>query len=408
MKQVYASIDIGSDSIKVVICELFKGKLNLLAATSIPSKGIKKGLIIDPKKAKEALIKAIKKAEEMLGVKIKKTLITVPPHHINYKFISGTVEVKNSIVTEEDMLNSYKNEITNNLHPDKEYITAIPTVFKIDGKAVTKDPRNYPARTLDGRALLITSPKKNVYSAVTIIESMNIEVTDICVSSLSDANVFKNERFQRGISSVINIGSDMTIVSLYNKGLPVSTKILGIGGKDIDKDLCYKYRISIQDARNIKEKFVSAYKKNNSEREYYETKNIDGVSIKISQKNASKIVISKLEEIINLAKNELEDLTNHPVQYIMVTGGVSNISDFNYILRSILPQANVGKINLIGIRNNKYSTALGNIVYYLETLKYKEKKQSMFSEDDMDRLSSPTFLDENTVLGKVFSYFFDE
>lgn len=408
MEHVYASIDIGSDSIKVVVCELYKGQLHLLAATSMPSKGIKKGLITEPNKAKESISKAIKKTEEMLGVKIKKVLTVMPSHFVNYKFASGKTEVKGNIITGSDMLSSYMSGVKKTLTPNEEFVTAIPTIFKIDSKTIVKDPKNLPASILEGRALIVSSPKKNIYATASIIESLGIELTDITVPSISDYNMFKNEKLQRGISAIINIGSGKTEVSLYNKGLPAATRIIAVGGKDIDKDLCYKYRISLNDAKKIKENFISLNIRAASKNEIYEAQNYERKTVKISQKSASKIVISKVEEILNLAKNELEDLTNKPIEYIMVTGGVSNMTDFNYLLRQIIPSANVGKIELIGVRNNKYSTALGNIIYYLETLKLNGKDYSMFSEDDMDKLSSPTFLDENTVLGKVFSYFFDE
>lgn len=408
MEHVYASVDIGSDSIKVTVCELYRGHLYLLAATSVPSKGVKKGLITEPKGAKESISKAIRKTEEMLGVKIKKVLVSIPNHFLNYKFVSGKCDVKGDIISGIDMANSYSDGIKKSILPNEEFVTAIPTLFKIDGKGIVKDPKKLPGSTLEGRALMITSPKKNVYSTAGIIEEVGLELTDICAPSVSDLNMFKNEKFQRGISAIINIGSDMTSLHLYNKGLPAATKIIGIGGKDIDKELCYKYRISLGDARKIKEKFASANINASSKHEVYEAKNIEGNVVKISQKKASKIVIKKLEEILKCAKNELEDLTNKPILYIMVTGGVSNVADFNYLLKQIMPMARVGKIELVGVRDNKYSTALGNIIYYLEMLKLNGKNYSMFSEDDMDRLSSPTSLNENTVLGKVFSYFFDE
>ena len=75
MKHVYTSVDIGSDTIKVVVCELYNNKLNLLAASSVKSAGIKKGLIVDGHKASTSLKKAIKNVEEMLGIKLKKLLL---------------------------------------------------------------------------------------------------------------------------------------------------------------------------------------------------------------------------------------------------------------------------------------------------------------------------------------------
>ena len=71
MKRIYSSIDIGSDTIKVVVCELYKNKLNLLAASSVKSKGIKKGLITDFEQAERSIKQAFVEIEEMLGIQIK-------------------------------------------------------------------------------------------------------------------------------------------------------------------------------------------------------------------------------------------------------------------------------------------------------------------------------------------------
>ena len=87
MEHVYASIDLGSDSIKLVVCELYQNHLNLLAATSIPSRGIKKGLIVDPELAKKSILLAFKQVEDMLGIKIKKVIACIPNHMAEYKII---------------------------------------------------------------------------------------------------------------------------------------------------------------------------------------------------------------------------------------------------------------------------------------------------------------------------------
>ena len=82
MKQVYTSIDIGSDTIKVVVCELFNNKLNLLAASSVKSKGIKKGLITNFEEAQNSLKLAVSKIEDMLGTRIEHALVSVPSYFI--------------------------------------------------------------------------------------------------------------------------------------------------------------------------------------------------------------------------------------------------------------------------------------------------------------------------------------
>ena len=410
MEHVYASIDLGSDSIKLVVCDLYQNHLNLLAATSMPSRGIKKGLITEPELAKKSIQLAFKQVEEMLGIRIKKVIANIPNHMAEYKIIKGECDISGDLITSRDMMNSYKAGIRSNLMPNEEFVTVVPIDFKINGKTVMKDPKGFPGKKLMGRAMMVTTPKKNVYSVASIIESLGIEIVDISVGSIGDINCFRNGDLDKSISAVINVGSDITTVSLYNKSIPVSTKIIGAGGRDIDRDLAYMYKIDVEEARKLKENFALAYKRNADVHDIYETVNMDNVKIKINQQAASEVVMSRINEILTLAKNELEDLTNKPIQYIIVTGGTSNMLDFEYCVHDTLPSvASNGKVKLIGVRNNKYSTAIGNIIYFLNTLKLKGMDYSMLSEDDMDELSSPREnTNDDTMLGKVFGYFFGE
>ena len=410
MEHVYASIDLGSDSIKLVVCDLYQNHLNLLAATSMPSRGIKKGLITEPELAKKSIQLAFKQVEDMLGIRIKKVIANIPNHMAEYKIIKGECDIPGDLITSRDMMNSYKAGIRSNLMPNEEFVTVVPIDFKINGKTVMKDPKGFPGKKLMGRAMMVTTPKKNVYSVASIIESLGIEIVDISVGSIGDINCFRNSDLDKSISAVINVGSDITAVSLYNKSIPVSTKIIGAGGRDIDRDLAYMYKIDIEEARKLKENFALAHKRNADVHDIYETVNMDNVKIKINQKAASEVVMSRINEILTLAKNELEDLTNKPIQYIIITGGTSNMLDFEYCVHDTLPSvASKAKVKLIGVRNNKYSTAIGNIIYFLNTLKLKGMDYSMLSEDDMDELSSPREnTNDDTMLGKVFGYFFGE
>ena len=409
MKHVYASIDIGSDAIKLAVCELYQNHLNLLAATTIPSRGIKKGLITDPELAKKSILLSFKSIEDMLGVKIKKIIANIPNHMAEYKLIRGECDIRGDLITNADMVNSYKMGIKANLLPNEEFVTVVPIDFKINGKTVMKDPKGFPGKKLMGRAMMVTTPKKNVYSVASILESLGIDIVDISVGSVGDMNCFRNEALDKGISAIINVGADITSVSLYNKSIPVSTKIIGAGGNDIDCDLAYMYKIELSEARKIKEKFALAHTRNANVYDIYETVNTDNVKIKINQKAASEVVMSRINEILTLAKNELKDLTNKPIQYIIVTGGMSNMLDFEYSLHDVMPEASKGTVKLVGVRNNKYSTVIGNIIYFLNTLKLKGMDYSMLSEDDMDELSSPREnSNDDTMLGKVFGYFFGE
>ena len=411
MKHIYTSVDIGSDSIKVVTSELFKGKLNLLAASSVKSKGIKKGLITDVNSATMSLQKAISEVENMLGIKIKKVITTIPSYFAEFTKIDGEIKInnENKIVTGDDVVKVLGQAVKGKISSTKEMVTIVPIDFSVDSKTGIKDPKGLTGNTLRTRAILITTPKKNIYSVVGLIEAIGIEVVDISLNSIGDINALKNKGMEEKIGAIINIGAETTTVSVYNKNILIKTSIIGMAGRDIDNDISYMYKIDLEVAKKIKEKFALAHKKYASSSEIYELpghKNIEQLEV-------STITMSRIEEILTLAKKELLELTNRQMEYIIITGGVSNMSHFELVSENIFGKdVIIGNVRLIGIRNNKYSSAVGNIVYFINKLKIKGKNYTMVSDTDMEILSSTKKslinVSNESMLGKVFGYFFGE
>ena len=411
MKHIYTSVDIGSDSIKVVTSELFKGKLNLLAASSVKSKGIKKGLITDVNSATMSLQKAISELENMLGIKIKKVITTIPSYFAEFTKIDGEIKInnENKIVTGDDVVKVLGQAVKGKISSTKEMVTIVPIDFSVDSKTGIKDPKGLTGNTLRTRAILITTPKKNIYSVVGLIEAIGIEVVDISLNSIGDINALKNKGMEEKIGAIINIGAETTTVSVYNKNILIKTSIIGMAGRDIDNDISYMYKIDLEVAKKIKEKFALAHKKYASSSEIYELpghKNIEQLEV-------STITMSRIEEILTLAKKELLELTNRQMEYIIITGGVSNMSHFELVAENIFGKdVIIGNVRLIGIRNNKYSSAVGNIVYFINKLKIKGKNYTMVSDTDMEILSSTKKslinVSNESMLGKVFGYFFGE
>lgn len=411
MKHVYTSIDIGSDTIKVVTAELYKGKLNLLAASSVKSKGIKKGLITDVEKATASLKKAISEVEDMLGIKIKKVITTIPSYFAEFVKIDGEIKITNEehIITGDDVVRVLQQAMKAKLTSNKEMVTIIPIDFSVDSKTGIKDPKGLNGNILRTRAILISTPKKNIYSVVGLIENLGIEVIDISLNSIGDINALKTKDMEDKIGAIINIGSETTTVSIYNKNILIKNSIIGMSGKDVDNDIAYMYKINPDDAKKIKEKFALAHKKYATSSEIYE---LPGER-KIDQSEVSAIAMSRLEEILSLAKKELLELTNREMEYIIIIGGMSNMSHFELVAESIFGKnVIIGNVKLIGIRNNKYSSAVGNIVYFINKLKIKGKNYTMINDTDMEVLSSTKKnlinVSNESMLGKVFGYFFGE
>ena len=415
MRHIYTSVDIGSDTIKIVVCELFNNKLNLLAASSIKSKGIKKGLITDVEEARESVKKGLFELEEMLGITIKKVIASVPSYNAEYQMIKGQIDLGGEKqITGADiskLLNSAINskEIDNN----KEIITIIPVDFALDNKEGIKDPKGMTGSILSTRAVMVLTPKKNIYSVVSLLENIGLEVIDISLNNIGDVNAIREKYVKEQVGAIINIGYETTTISLCNKGIIVKSSTLGIGGKNVDNDIAYIYKLKPEDSTKVKEKFALAHTRYASSSDIYEIEDKIGESIKIKQQEISEVVMSRIEEILVLARKEINTLTKREVDYILITGGTSGISNFSLIAEEVLGKVTkIGNIKIVGLRNNKYSSAVGNIIYFINKLKLKGKNYTMLSDEDLEELSSTKKnvinVSNESMLGKVFGYFFSE
>ena len=414
MKHVYTSIDIGSDSIKVVVCELFNNKLNLLAASSVKSRGIKKGLITNGHEASISLKKAIKEVEDMLGIKIKKVLASIPNYFSEFVIVKGNIDYEEDTeITGKEIVDLFQVAMKTVDRKDKEMVTLIPIDFILDDNTGIKDPKGLAGKHFSTRAVMVLTPKKNILSVVTLLENSGLEVVDVNLTSIGDMASVKDKDIKDGVGAIINIGHETTSISLYNKGIIVNNSVIGVGGKNIDNDISYMYKVTPTDSVKIKEKFALAHKKYASKSDFYEVTNKMGEQIKISQFEVSEVVMARIEEILVLARKEINILTKRDIDYILITGGTSSMTNFSLIAEEVLGDlSKVGSIRLVGLRNNKYSACVGNIAYFISKLKLKGKLYSMISRSDMEDLSSSKSglinVSEESMLGKVFGYFFSE
>ena len=140
MKKIYTSIDIGSDTIKFVVGEYFKEKVNILYAHEEKAKGIRKGLIVDPNLAINAIKDGIKVVNNYLGINIKKVVVGVPDYNAKFMFVTGSTNIidEDELITTEDINKVIKESVYSKIAQDYELITVIPLVFLIDGKPETK------------------------------------------------------------------------------------------------------------------------------------------------------------------------------------------------------------------------------------------------------------------------------
>lgn len=412
MKHIYTSLDVGSDTVKVVVCELYQNKLNLLASSTFKSKGIKKGLITNPEEAAISIRGALDRVESILGIKIDKVIASIPSYFAEYTIVKANIDIENEegVVTNNDISKVMDLAIQNSNLEDQELVTLLPIDFNLDGEYGIKDPLNVAGEKLGIRAVLVSTPKKNVYSVVGLLESMGITAIDISTNGIGDLYAFKNKNIEKSIGAIINIGSETTTVSLYNRGIIVKSKIITMGGKNIDNDISYMYKTDRRTANRLKLKFALGHKRNASTSDMCEIKTAYDDELRINQYEISEIVSSRIEEILNLAKNEINILTTKRIDYIIITGGTSNMADIEYVANDVFGRdVSIGNVKLVGIRDNKYSSCVGNIVYYIAKQKLKGVTLSMVDNESASALASVrkgyNEINNEKMLGKLMEYF---
>lgn len=408
MRKIMAAIDVGNSEIKLVVAEMTGGKFNVLSVSETKTKGIKKNTITSEEELKEAISTVLKDSESKLNIKINKLISMVPTFDI--EFTVGEAKINtNGQVTGEDVskviLESYKGIVPDNM----ELVNAIPMHFKIDSGEVLLDPKGKVSNSLSVKTVLMISPKNIVYKILSILDKLDIDIVDIGISPIGDYYTFKNSKIDKQIGAIVNIGGNNTTVSIFNKGIVTNVSTIELGGKNIDNDIAYIYKVNYDIANKLKREFALSSPKYASANDEIVVKNRDDKDTLINEQEISKVVYSRLKEILTTAKKEINHLTKKEISYIIVTGGVSEMTDFKLVLDEIYENnAQVGTINDLGVRNNKFSSVIGLIKWYNYMELLKNKDYSIFTIEEQEEFSGIQKQgDNNSVIGKFFDYFLD-
>lgn len=412
MRKIIASLDIGTNTIKLIVGEFIKNSLNILCVSEIPTRGIKRGLIGNREEVIPVLKEAFHKAEEIIGIDIKEVVLGVPAYFTESIISEGTSTITNEerVVTYQDLIRAMHSASYNKIPENSELISIIPTRYKVND-VIVKNPINMIGDKLTIKAVLVTSSKNNINNFIKLLETIGIKVIDVVTSSLADFATNRTKEMTSTISAIINIGEETTSVSIFNKGILMKSEVIELGGANIDNDIAYIYKITKKDARELKENLGLASTDLSNPLEKNILTDRMGDELAINQKDLSEIIESRLIEILELSKKQMNLLTRKNIDYILVTGGTSELRDFNILLDKVFTKPHIlGKIDIVGVRNNKYSTAIGIIKYYNGRLKLKNKEYCVFNPDELEILSGvhkKVNINENSILGKLFGYFFD-
>ncbi|MDD2504995.1 MAG: cell division FtsA domain-containing protein [Bacilli bacterium] len=412
MRKIISSIDIGTNTIKLVVAEFINDDFNILCAIDGKTKGFKDYEIVD----EIALIKSIKlvidKASIKLNFKIKKVIANIPTTENNFIVSEATNNINSPDfrVTSNDILRIMQSTAYNKINASSELVSLMPIYFRV-GDGEVKTPFNKKGKSITARTVLITASKKEVYDIINVLEKVGLEVIDISSVGLVDYYNYKNDYLDMKTGIVVNIGASKTHVSVVSKGIYINNEVLDLGGFNIDKDISYIYNLKLREAKYLKERLALANIRRASPKEKLKVINKDNEEITINQYELTEIVSSRVIEILKSIKTSINHLTKKEISYIIITGGLTEFKDFNIALTSLFGEtASIGSINTLGARDNKFSVSLGMIKFFNEKLKLRHREYSTVSDIDIENMcnkDSKISIPSDSILGKIFGYFFD-
>lgn len=415
MKKIYTGIDLGSFSIKIVVCEVVNNKFHVLAASNTRCKGIKNGLVTDMEEASIYLKKAKKEVEDMLGITIDQAVVTVPSIDKDFDIVEGKVNVEdeNKMVSATDINNVFQDAVLGKVNETKELITITPIFFQVDDKEPVKDPKGMVGESLFVKAVITSIPKENFRNTVNLLKNCGITPIDVTYGIMGDYYEARNIDFDKSVSAIINIGYSKTEVSIFNKGIMIKDEMIDSGSKLIDKDLSYVYNLKRSQARVLKENFAVSNTRYSDVNDTIELTNKNGDDITLNQLEVSEVVEARLVDLLRLAKKQINILTNREISYIIITGGISELAGFEYVVENVFDRrCSILDINTMGIRSNMYSSSYGIVKYFHNKLDLRGLSYSMVSEKEANNLISTKGKTLNNshdnIISKVFSYFSGE
>ena len=389
MRRLFTSIELSSNYIKLIILEKVQNKFYCLYSDVTNCHGISKGLINDSNEVITSLKKALKKARDKTNLKIDKVILTISPIDANFMVVSATNYIENidGIVTQNFIDKSLNKAVDSKKDLKDELVMTSPVSFSLDEKTVL-DPVGMNGNKLYIKAVASTMAKKNLYPFFNVFNTLNIDVLDICYSLVGDfeLNQSKNNKLEHGV--VVNIEEDIVNIGIFNKGILIKTDYLKIGSNAIDKDIKYIYNLNDEDIKYLKENFASLSSRVNYKYDTIELNTSSGNLIKIKESDVVNLITSRVVNILDLVKNRYKTLTNKEINYIIVTGELTELSGCSQVVEKVLgPKSKIGNIKLIGARNNIYSSVIGSI-YYLEN-KYKDI--GMLNSLEIEKINSKEY-----------------
>lgn len=254
--QTIAALDIGSSKIATLIAQINPetSRINVIGASSVPSKGVKKGQIINIEEVSQSVIASVDSAERMAGKNVERLAVNISSVNINSINSHGVVAVSMSQGEVNDLdVNRVKGVAQAISLPNtQEIIHVLPTTYTLDSQAGIKDPRGMSGERLEVDTHIITASSILVRNINKCVVDLGAQTDDLVFNGVASAKAVLTETEKELGVVLVDIGGGTTDIVIFVEGSLVYSAVLPVGAKNITSDLAIGFKVSLESAEKIK------------------------------------------------------------------------------------------------------------------------------------------------------------
>lgn len=372
-RNLIVGLDIGTSKVAAIVGEITnEGNIEIIGIGTAPSRGLKKGVVVNLESTVNSIQKAIEEAELMAGCQIRSVFAGIAGSHIRSLNSHGIVAIKDKEVTQYDIDRVIDSARAVAISADQKILHILPQEFVIDLQDGIKEPIGMSGIRLEAKVHMVTGSVSASQNIIKCIRRCGLDVEDIVLEQLASCNAVLTEDEKELGVCLIDIGGGTTDIAIFVDGAIRHTAVIPIAGDQVTNDIAVALRTPTINAEDIKRKYACALTQLANVDDSIEVPSIgERAPRKISMQNLAEIIEPRYEELMLLVQSELRRSGNEELiaAGVVLTGGSSKVMGLIELAEEIfhMPVRMGGPQNVSGltevVRNPIHSTGVGLLMY---------------------------------------------
>lgn len=372
-KKLVVGLDIGTSKVVAIVGEITSdGAVDIIGIGSHPSRGLKKGVVVNIESTVQSIQRAVEEAELMAGCQIHSVYAGIAGSHVRSLNSHGIVAIRDTEVTQEDVNRVIDAARAVAIPADQRILHVLPQEFIVDSQEGIREPIGMSGVRLEAKVHIVTGAVSSAQNIVKCVRRCGLEVDEIILEQVASSYAVLTEDEKELGVCLIDIGGGTTDIAIFTQGAIRHTHVIPIAGDQVTNDIAVALRTPTQHAEEIKLKYACALKQLTALDDTIEVPGMgDREPRRLSRQILADVVEQRYEELFQLVQAELRRSGFEELMAagIVLTGGAAKVQGvidlaeevFHMPVRLGVPQHVQGLVDVV--RNPIHATGVGLLLY---------------------------------------------